>query len=151
MRFEYKPGLFKEQLITNLAHMCVDSDHARDLKTRKSVTCIIVAIYGIIVHWVMQKQTCIAAHSTDAEIRAYFSAVQLNKYVRCVLQFLCHDMRLPTTIYEDNQPALDIMTAGHITTQVKHMAIPIAIIHKDCNDGNSRGEKISTVLNVSDI
>ena len=78
-------------------------------------------------------------------------AVQLNKYLRCVLEFLCHDMSKPTIIYEDNQAALDIMAAGLITSCVKHMAIPIAICHEDINKGNSKGEKIPGTLNPADI
>ena len=34
----------------NLAHLYIDADHARDMKTRKSVTSIAAAIYGVIVH-----------------------------------------------------------------------------------------------------
>ena len=40
IRFEYEPGKFDEQLISNLLIQFVDSDHARDIKTRKSMTCI---------------------------------------------------------------------------------------------------------------
>ena len=99
----------------------------------------------------MAKQTCVAAHSTDAEIRAYYSGVQLNKYLRCVQTFLRHDMSKPTIIYEDNQAALDIMAAGHITSRVKHMAVPIAICHEDIKAGNSEGHKILGILNPSDL
>ena len=75
----------------------------------------------------MAKQTCVAAHYTDSEIRAHFLEVQLNKYLRCVQTFLRHDMTKPAIIYGDNQAALDIMAAGHITSRVKHMAVPIKI------------------------
>ena len=56
-----------------------------------------------------------------------------------------------TTIYEDNQAALNIMAAGHITSRVKHMVVPIAIIHEEINNGNAKGEKISGKLNPADI
>ena len=80
--------------------MCVDADHARDTTRRKSGSCIIAAMYGVIVHWITAKQTCVAAQSTDAEVRAFYISIQINKYLRCVLQFLCHGMTKPTTIYE---------------------------------------------------
>ena len=86
----------------------------------------------------MAKQNCVAAHSTDAEIRAFYTAVQFNKDMRCVFEFLYHDMSKPTAIYEDNQAALDIMAAGHITSRVKHMVVPIAIIHEEINNGNAK-------------
>ena len=99
IRLGTKPGKFLEHVLTNLTHIYVDADHARDIKSRKSISSIVVAIHGVIVHWIMAKQTCVAAHSTDAEIRAFYTAVQLNKYLRCVLEFLCHDMsKLPNIL-----------------------------------------------------
>ena len=41
----------------------------------------------------------------------------------------------PTDIYEDNQPARDIIEAGQITSRVKHMATAIAIIHEEYKKG----------------
>ena len=60
-------------------------------------------------------------------------------------------MSKPTIIYEDNQAALDIMAAGHITSWVKHMAVPIAICHEDIKAGNSKGQKILGILDPSDL
>ena len=51
-------------------NLFVDSDHARDTKTRKSISCILAALLGVLFDWHMGKQSCIAAHSTDAEVRA---------------------------------------------------------------------------------
>jgi hypothetical protein len=151
IRFEYEPGKFLEHVITNLAHICVDADHAQDIKTRKSVSCVIAAIHGVIVHWITAKQTCVAAHSTDAEMRAIYTAIRVNKYLRCVLQFIRHDMTKSTTTCEDNKAALDIMATGHITSRVKHITVPIAIIHEELKNGNAKGEKISGKLNPEDL
>ena len=65
IRFEVEPGKFLEHKITNKPCQMVDSDHARDTKTRKSVTCVKALIHGVAVHWIHQKQSCVAAHSTD--------------------------------------------------------------------------------------
>ena len=152
IRFEYEPGKFDEQLISNLLIQFVDSDHARDIKTRKSMTCIIVALLGVIVHWHMGKQTCIAAHSTDAEVRAFYTATLLNGYLRSVAEYLQIPMQgRPTDIYEDNQPAIDIIEAGQITSRVKHMATAIAIIHEEYKKGTVRPVKIKGTLNPSDM
>ena len=128
IKFEVEPGKFVEHKLTNKPCGCVDSDHARDVRTRKSVTCVKMFINGVLVHWIMQKQTCIAAHSTDAEVRAYFKASQFNVYWRMILEFMRQDMKEPTIMYEDNQPCIDIIIAGHITKLVKHIAIPIGMI-----------------------
>ena len=106
---------------------------------------------GVFVHWQMGKQSCIAAHSTDAEIRAFFSAMMLNRYFRPILEYLRIPLRDPTVIWEDNQPAIDIMVANQITGQVKHMAVPIAMINEDIQKGLCIPKKISGILNPSDI
>ena len=100
------------------------------------MTCIIVALLGVIVHWHMGKQTSIAAHSTDAEVRAFYTATLLNGYLRSVAEYLQIPMQgRPTDIYEDNQPARDIIEAGQITSRVKHMATATAIIHEEYKKG----------------
>ena len=47
------------------------------------------------------------------------------------------DMNEPTIIYEDNQPCIDIIIAGHITKLVKHIAIPIGMIREEINRGHN--------------
>ena len=46
-------------------------------------------------------------------------------------------MNEPTIIYEDNQPCIDIIIAGHITKLVKHIAIPIGMIREEINRGHN--------------
>ena len=152
IRLELEPDKFIEQLIANLLEIWVDADHARDLKTRKSVTSIIVTMLGVAVHWHMSKQTCIASHSTDAEIRAFYQAVKMNRYLRMILEWMYIPLKGPTTIWEDNQPAIDIMTAGQSgSSRVKHMATAVAFIHQDICAGNAKPSKIDGRLNIADI
>lgn len=151
IKFEYEPGKFDIQTISNLMNLFVDSDHARDTKTRKSVSCILAALLGVLFDWHMGKQSCIASHSTDAEIRAYYTSTQKNKYYRVLCQFLKIPIVEPTTIHEDNQPAIDIMLAGQINGRVKHMATVIAMIMEDIRAGNSFPIKIKGTINPADI
>ena len=151
IRFEYEPGKFDMQTISNLMNMFVDSDHARDPKTRKSMTCLIAALLGVAVDWHNGKQSMVAAHSTDAEVRAFKSAMKRNRYLRVVCQFLRIPQDGPTIIYEDNQPAIDIMMAGQITSRVKHMAVDVAMIREDIILGNSIPKKIKGTINPADI
>ena len=150
IQLEVQPGQVIRQLISNLPVGFADSDHARDKKTRKSITCVIFTINCVIVHWIMGKQSCVAAHSTESEIRAYYTAVQFLKYFRLLLTWLGHDMSEPTTIFEDNQPAIDIMQGGQITSRVKHMAVPIAITQEAIEQAILKISKIDGRLNPPD-
>jgi len=151
IRFEYEPGKWEEHIISNLLNLFVNSDHARDIRTRKSMGCVLATICSVGVHWQTGKQSCIASHSTDAEVRSYFTGMMLNRYLRVVMEYLRHPLPGPTVIWEDNQPAIDIMLAGQITGRVKHMAVPIAMIQEDIRSGNSIPKKIKGTLNPSDM
>jgi hypothetical protein len=56
---------------------------------------------------------CIAAHPTDAEIRAlyFYTIIQFNTCLQGVLH-LPNDMAKTTTIYEDTQVGFGIMVVG---------------------------------------
>ena len=98
----------------------------------------------------MGTQLCVAVHSTESEIRAYYTGVQFLKYFCLLLTWLGHHMSDPTTIFEDNQPAIDIMQGGQITSRVKHMAVPIAITQEAIDQAILKISKIDGRLNPPD-
>ena len=67
------------------------------------------------------------------------------------MEYLQIPLRDPTVIWEDNQPAIDIMTANQITSRVKHTAVPIAMINEDIQQGTCIPKKISGILNPANI
>ena len=150
IRYEYEPGKFYEQVFENLLVLFADADHARDIATRKSMGCMYAQLLGVNVDWIIGKHSCVAAHSTDAEIRSYYIAMQRNKYLRVIMDYLRMPMQGPTTIFEDNQAAVDIIQAGQITGRVKHMATYVAMIQQDTKNGYSIPQKIRGDLNPSD-
>ena len=83
------------------------------------------AIWGILVNWCMGNQTCAASHSTDSEGHAFHTAVQMNKYLSLVDEWLRLPSKKDNIIYEDNQPLINILNAGQTMGQVKHMAVPL--------------------------
>ena len=50
IRYNYDPGNFDTDVISNKYSLFVDSDHARDAKTRKSNTSIIATVNGVACH-----------------------------------------------------------------------------------------------------
>ena len=119
IRFEHEPGKFLEHMISNVLSMFKDSDHARCAKSRRSIPCILATLNGVTVDWHMGPQSCTAAHSTDAEIQAQFTAAMRNRHLHPIMEWLHMPLAGPTGIWEDNQPAIDIVSAGHITGRVQ--------------------------------
>ncbi len=46
-------------------------------------------------------------------------------------EWLCMPSKNATTIWEDNQPLIDILNASHITGKLKYMAVPIEVYHRE--------------------
>ena len=102
--------------------------------------------------WKHKQQRCVALHSTDSEIRGVFSCVKRGMNIQDVAIFMGmpRDSVLPTPIYEDSQPCIDVLDAKTVTSRVKHIAVPIHFIHDQIQDGLFVMRKIGTNLNLCD-
>ena len=130
----------------------MDSDHAHDVRTCRSCHHHQALVNGVALDWKHEQQRCVALHLTDSEIRGVFSCVKRGMTVQDVALFIGmqQDSLLPTPIYEDSQPCIDVLEAKTVTTRVKHIAVPIHFIHEHINDGRFVMRKIGTTLNLSD-
>jgi len=79
-----------------------DSDHAHDLKTKRSCTGIIVYVGSTPVTWSSKRQTSIQTSSYGAECMAGKTACEEAISIRYMLR--CHGVRIkgPTILYGDN-------------------------------------------------
>jgi hypothetical protein len=82
IRYDYDPGNFHRMIVSNNLSIWPDADHARDQRTRQSMTCVIALLLCVIVHWKMEQQKCIAAHTTDSEVQAFYTGTKINQYLR---------------------------------------------------------------------
>ena len=129
-----------------------DSDHARDLATRRSTQCTISLLNGVLIAHKCQRQKATALHSTHSEIIAALGATKQALHV----QQLCSFVKLPTPlvrphpIFIDSQPCIDAVQANTVTTRVRHIAVPIHFIHEHIDLGNIDTIKIDTTLNLAD-
>ena len=65
----------------------------------------------------------------------------MNKYLSLVDEWLRLLSKEANFIYEDNQPLIDILNAGQIMGCVKHMAVPLAICHREIILGHCEPKK----------
>ena len=130
----------------------IDSDHARDNRTRKSCTSIKALMLGVIFDWKMEQQKVVALHSTDSETRGVFAGTKRGLTLQAIAEFLGFPNKniYPTPIYEDSQPCIDILQANTVTTRVKHIAVPIHFIHHQIAMKKFTMVKIGTQLNLAD-
>ena len=98
-----------------------DSDHARELLNRRSVSSVIVLLNGVAVDWKCSKQKETALHSTGAEIRALATGMKLTLALRNLLRSIHYQFCAPTPIYEDNRATILCIRNARIGQNVRHL------------------------------
>ena len=99
----------------------VDSDHAGDVKHRKSVSGIVIKLAGGAVLYRTAYQQAIAHSSTEAEFVAACDAGKYILYLRSLLQEIGLRQEDATVLYEDNQGALLMANAQKPTRRTRHI------------------------------
>lgn len=150
-RNTYDNGHTEEAEIVNNIAIFADSEHGRDLSTRRSMYFVCVVIAGVIVDHVAKQSGAIALHSTDAEIYGFCAASK-----RAVFWYdLAVFFQLPTAgqpirLYEDSQPCIDVVQSHSISSKVKHLAVQIAFAYEKITMGVTQPEYLHTTLQPVD-
>ena len=127
-----------------------DSDHAHDLKTKRSCTRIIIYVGSTPVSWSSKRQTSIQTSSYGAEFMAGKTAHEGVISIRYMLWCLGVWVKGPTNLYGDNQ--LTLQSSTLIDSECKKKHIPIAY-HKmqECVAARIVNPvKVDTKKNLSD-
>ena len=141
-----------EATITNNLADFADGGEGRSACDRRSIACVIMTLLlGVAIHWKAVTQPGASAHSTDSEVRTFFVATKMIQNARPVLKQMGVKITAPTKIYEDSQPTIDIVKANHLTTRVKHIAVPIAYIHEQYVLLTVDPEKIKGIIQPADV
>ena len=84
-----------------------DADWAGDVDTRRSTSGYVFQFGNGTISWSSRKQPTVAKSSTEAGYVALSSATQETIWLRCLMKD-GKQMDAPTTIYEDNQGAIEL-------------------------------------------
>eukprot|EP00978_Attheya_sp_CCMP212_P035811 scaffold158076_cov30-Attheya_sp.AAC.1 len=124
LRHQYDHATHDEITILNDLKCFQDAGLACDLTDRRSISACFHFLYGVAVPWKIGKQPAVAAHSTNAELRAMFLPVKRTITFRHFLEHLRYSQADPTRHHEGNQPSIDIVSANKVTSRVRHIHIP---------------------------
>ena len=151
LRYDYDSGKSNEIEFTNRMTIFADADHARDARTRRSLTSVVALFCGVSVDFKFEQQSCVAIHSTEGEIIATFTATKKAINYQAVLRFLgIPGSERPITIFQDSQPTIDTIASSSITGRAKHIAVPVLFIHERVDHGVVELTKTSTDLQPAD-
>jgi hypothetical protein len=100
-----------------------DADWAGDLDTRRSTSGYVFKIGGSTISWSSKKQATVAKSTTEAEYVALSSAAQEAVWLRRLLSEVGFGCQGSTTIYEDNNGAIDLSKNPKHHDRTKHIDI----------------------------
>ena len=100
-----------------------DADWAGDVDTRRSTSGYVFQFGNGTISWSSRKQPTVAKSSTEAEYVALSSATQEAIWLRRLMKDFGKQTDAPTTIYEDNQGAIELAKNAKYHSRTKHIDI----------------------------
>ncbi|KXJ68396.1 hypothetical protein RP20_CCG003737 [Aedes albopictus] len=100
-----------------------DADWGNDTNDRRSVSGYVLKLYGATISWATRKQASVALSTTEAELMALCQASCEAIWVVNLLKVLDVEVKLPVTVYEDNQSCIAICLEPRKHRRIKHIDI----------------------------
>jgi transposase InsO family protein len=112
-----------------------DADWANDKTDRKSITGWVAKVNGDVVSWASKKQRTVAQSTCEAELYAEAAAMNEVLWLRGLLAELELDVKLPSTIFGDNQSAIALSEHGVKSERTKHVDVKYHFITDEISKG----------------
>ena len=111
-----------------------NSNHARILNRRRSVSVIIHTLLGVAVFWKVHIQPDIVFDPTYGEIICTYRAVK-RKIILPYMEALEIHTGSPTLHWEDNTSFISVLESQIVTPRVKYIDIPVLFLQEKFENG----------------
>ena len=129
----------------------VDSDHARYIDTRRSVTGFLFLLGCCIISWQSKQQASVALSTMEVENMAACAATQEALWLlRLLKEFGCQFTE-PVTLLEDNQACIYYSRNPNDFQRTKHIDQKYHFVREQVAEGNVVLKKVKTSDNLADI
>lgn len=110
----------------------VDSDHAHNLVTRRSLTGLLAFVGSTPVSWFSKCQGAVASSTYQAEFSALCTAEaqSLRYMLRCLVIPIPSNGSAPTKVFGDNFSVIQNASDPDVTLKKKHVAISFHVDHE---------------------
>ena len=149
--FHFSPHQKDKMTYPNHLAVHADAGMPHDLRDYKATMCTIFTLLGVSVAPQSKKTTNVPSHSTDAELRASHHAIKKAYAFRSLLTSMGVSFPEPITLYQDNDAAKAIMSAGKMPTRTKHMAIITTFNQEHHNNETVRTVTEPTSMMLADF
>jgi hypothetical protein len=100
-----------------------DSDYAKDMQTRKSVSGYATFLNGALVTAKRKMQECVTLSVTKAELVAATNCIQDMLYIRSILESMGLKIKLPMKVELDNKGAKEIINNWSVGGRTRHFGV----------------------------
>ena len=116
----------------------VDADWAGDIETRKSMSGFAALMSGSLVAWCARPQEVVAMSSAESEYISLSNGVKETLWLRRLLRGLhvVPNMDKPTTVFVDNQAAMDLAHNSGVNRRNKHIDVRYHLSRQAIQDGD---------------
>ncbi|GJT30079.1 putative RNA-directed DNA polymerase [Tanacetum coccineum] len=128
-----------------------DSDWAKCLRTRKSVSGYCVFLGRSLVSWKSKKQATVSRSSAEAEYRCMASATCEVMWITNLLKDLCIKNLLPVNLYSDSSSAIQIAANPVFHERTKHFEVDVHFIREKVQDGVINTLKVASADQTADL
>lgn len=128
-----------------------DANWAGDVDTRRSTSGYVFKVANCTVSWCSKKQASVTKSTTEAEYIALSQATQEAIWMRRLLTDIGCKSEEPTTMYEDNQGAIEISKNPRFHNRTKHIDITFHFIREKISSNEVKVVYCSTNSMLADI
>ncbi|KAJ0519517.1 putative RNA-directed DNA polymerase [Helianthus annuus] len=128
-----------------------DSDWAKCLSTRKSVTGFCIFLGQCLVSWKSKKQSTVSRSTAEAEYRSMCSATCELIWLKNLLFELNVDCKLPMQLSCDSQAALSIAANPVFHERTKHFELDLHFLREKVGNGVINPIKVDSESQLADI
>ena len=128
-----------------------DSNLARCIDTRRSVTGFLFFLGCCIISWQSKQQTSVALSTMEAENMAACAATQEALWLSRLLKEFGCQFSNPVTILEDNQACIHYSRNPGDFQRTKHIDQKYHFVREHVAEGNVILQKVKTTDNLADI
>lgn len=143
---EYTDGGSKLELIG-----FSDADYAGDVETRRSTTGYLFCLANGAVSWLSQRQKMVTLSSTESEYVAASTAAKEAMWLRKLLHDIGYPCASETTLYIDNQSAIQLIKNPVYHKRIKHIDVRYHYIREKVENKDLAIEYIPSENQRADI
>ncbi|KAJ0948746.1 putative RNA-directed DNA polymerase [Helianthus annuus] len=129
----------------------VDSDWAKCLTSRKSVTGFGIFLGNSLVSWKSKKQSVVARSTAEAEYRAMCSACCEVMWILNLLKELYVECSLPVNLFCDSQSAISIAFNPVFHERTKHFELDLHFLREKISAGVVVPVKVTSEQQLADL